>query len=98
MSDLKPEIRRFSDEKWNLPPGVANLRVADILDLELSIIGIELVATSFGDAVRFTCMVNGRQHEVLTHSQVLHKQLIAIVDMLPMICTVRKTGRSFTLS
>jgi hypothetical protein len=90
--------KTFNDLKWDLPPGVANLKVADLLDQEIVITAITPVTTSFGEALRFAFILNGHELEALTHSIVLKKQFEAIVDDLPVSGTLRKTGRSYTLS
>jgi len=90
--------KNFNDLKWELPPGVANLKVLDLLDQEITITAIETATTSFGDAIRFSFLLNGHEMEALTHSVVLKKQFEAIQGDLPVSTTLRKTGRSYTLS
>jgi len=90
--------KSFNDLKWELPPGVANLKVADLLDQEIVITELEQVTTSFGEATRFSFLLNGHEMEALTHSVVLKKQFDAIATDLPVTATLRKTGRSYTLS
>jgi hypothetical protein len=92
------EPKRFSDMKFDLPLGVANLKVVDILDQAIEITGVEPVTTSFGEAVRFRFILNGKELEALTHSKVIAKQLAAIEAELPVIAVLKKTGRSYTLS
>jgi len=90
--------KSFNDLKWGLPAGVANLKVADLLDQEIVITALEQSTTSFGEAIRFTFTLNGHELQALTHSTVLKKQFDAIADQLPVSGTLRKTGRSYTLS
>lgn len=96
MSEMK--VTPWSEAKWHMPPGVANLKVADIQDTLLVITKAEPVSTSFGEAARFTCEFKGLTLEILTHSKVLLKQLLAVAEFLPLECTIIKSGRSFTLS
>ena len=90
--------RSFNDLKWELEPGVANLKVLDLLDQEIVITALEHATTSFGEAIRFSFVLNGHELEALTHSVVLKKQFEAIAGALPVSATLRKTGRSYTLS
>lgn len=90
--------QRFDALRWELPPGVANLKVLDLLDLEIVITAIEPTITSFGDAISFSFTLNGHELQALTHSVVLKKQFEAIKDQLPVIATLRKAGRSYSLS
>jgi hypothetical protein len=90
--------QRFDALRWELPPGVANLKVLDLLDKEIMITALEVATTSFGDAVSFTFLLDGRVLQALTHSVVLKKQFEAIKDQLPVIATLRKAGRSYSLS
>lgn len=92
------EPKRFDALRWELPPGVANLKVIDLLDKEIVITAIESTTTSFGDAISFTFVLDGHELQALTHSVVLKKQFDAIADQLPVIGTLRKAGRSYSLS
>jgi hypothetical protein len=85
--------QRFDALRWELPPGVANLKVLDLLDKEIMITALEVATTSFG-----TFLLDGRVLQALTHSVVLKKQFEAIKDQLPVIATLRKAGRSYSLS
>jgi hypothetical protein len=96
MSDVK--VTTWADVRMTLAPGVANLKVDDVLDQQIIITAVHPTETSFGPAMRFTCLLEGKELEVLTHSQVLLKQLSAVADKLPMQATIAKTGRSFSLS
>jgi hypothetical protein len=90
--------KSFADLKWELPAGIANLKVLDLLDQEIVITAIEPATTSFGEAIRFSFTLNGHELQALTHSVVLKKQFEAIQEQLPVTATLRKTGRSYTLS
>jgi hypothetical protein len=92
------EPKRFDALRWELPPGVANLKVVDLLDQEIVITAIEPTITSFGDAVSFSFTLNGHELQALTHSVVLKKQFDAIANQLPVVATLRKAGRSYSLS
>lgn len=96
MSEMK--VSTWAEVKWTLPPGVANFKVADIQDSPIVITHIEEVETSFGAALRFVCEFQDQTLEVLTHSKVLLKQLLACRESLPMQTTIIKSGRSFSLS
>jgi hypothetical protein len=92
------QTKRFEDLRWNLPPGVANLKVIDLLDKEIVITAVEMTTTSFGDAVSFDFTLDGHELQALTHSVVLKKQLEAIAEDLPVVTTLRKAGRSYSMS
>ena len=97
-SEKSATPRSFSDLKWELEAGIANLKVLDLLDQEIVITAVESATTSFGEAIRFSFSLNGHDLQALTHSVVLKKQFEAIQGDLPVSATLRKTGRSYTLS
>jgi hypothetical protein len=96
--------KRFKDfAKEHVPLDGAKLRIADILNKEITVIGFRVKDSKFSKANAMTCltiqfMMGEERHVVFTGSQVLLDQCKSYEAELPFLTTVKRIEKYFSFT
>lgn len=96
--------KRFKDfAKDHVPLDGAKLKIDDILNKEITVIGFRVKSSKFTKANATTCltiqfMMGDERHIVFTGSQVLLDQCKSYESELPFMATVKKIEKYFSFT
>lgn len=97
-------MKRFSDFNTDLQPlDGEKIKIDDILNIEVNVIGYNIRKSKFGKNASGKCLamqieINGDRRVVFTGSDVLIGQLERYGEQIPFLAVVRKIDRFYTLS
>lgn len=101
---LQPPLKRFGDfAKDHVPLDGAKLRIADILNKEITVIGFKVKDSKYNKANQTTCLtiqflLGDERHVVFTGSQVLLDQCKSYESELPFMATVKRIEKYFSFT
>ena len=99
-----PQPKRFKDfAKEHVPLDGAKLKIDDILNKEITVIGFRVKDSKFIKANAPTCltiqfMLGEERHVVFTGSQVLLDQCKSYESELPFVTTVKRIEKYFSFT
>lgn len=103
MEELR-QPKRFKDfAKEHVPLEGAKLKIADILNKEITVIGFRVKDSKFSKTNQTTCltiqfMLGDERHVVFTGSQVLLDQCKSYEAEIPFLATVKRIDKYFTFT
>lgn len=104
MEESQQQPKRFKDfAKEHVPLDGAKLKIDDILNKEIEVIGFRIKNSKFAKANATTCltiqfMLGEERHVVFTGSQVLLDQCKVYEAELPFVATVKKIEKYFSFT
>ena len=102
MEELqKPPPKRFGDfAKDHVPLDGAKLRIADILNKEILVIGFRVKGSKHnaGSCLTIQFMMGDERHVAFTGSQVLLDQCKAYEAEIPFIATMKRIDRYYSFT